>query len=947
MDNGLEGPIKVSMDYMYLHERTNKYKETKHNPPHLILVEHRHGRCWAYQVPNKGVHDKASWLPRRIVQDLDNNGLEDAKIQLKSDQVPSIVKLQTAVQEIRPGMVIPTNSPVAESQCNGRVENIIRRVQEKVRTLRHQLESNIRYKISDDAPIMSWLVRWAAELLSKYFPGGDGRIPYERIRQESCAVPIAPFGESVMHLPLTTVKRNKGEPVKKMGVYLGTNERTEESVIGIDRGVVKCRSINRLVKEDRWNKDIVLNMRGTTWEPVPGVDGDHVPVDIDEDGFAQHENHDRQPSEAIDDECTQEVQPRINHDKLFVSRKAVQKYGPIDGCPACKVITRYGNLIGRIGYNHSDTCRARIIGFMEKDPEYGGLVQKHDRQQEGDNVEMIITEQMEETRGHVKKAIHSIQQQMKMEHCDVSNQLDATMLKMLIGKIEMAEVYSPPRVTEVARKMGLRAGWSLDITICDKDGRNWDFNNVEMRNRAVRKALTDEPLLLIGSPMCTAFSTMNRINYARMSDEDVKQRIEYGRKHIQFCAKLYAMQWRAGRYLLHEHPEGASSWQEECIANMLCKEGVMRVNGDQCPYGLQTKDGAKVGLARKATGFMTNSICIAQKLDKRCPNPSGNPIHQHIVLDNGRTRAAQIYPEKLCKAICEGLQEQIRKDERGQFLLMNLDNDGTTSSAELQNSAQKIKHKYPTVEEDNDEDLEAAWDDVSGMEFDPKMVKAARQEEIEYVRKIHLYDKVPISECKRTIGRMPIIVRWVDINKGDRETPNYRSRIVAREINTYNRDDLFAATPPLEALKNILSIIATANKGEVIMVNDISLAFFHARVERDVYVQLPEEDKEVGDDNMCGKLRPSMYGTRDAAQNWYKEYSQQLIGIGFTQGKASPCTLYHPTRNIRTYVHGDDYVSSGMPKELEWMKKELEKIPGQDPSLGAGQGPIARGKDFK
>ena len=190
---------------------------------------------------------------------------------------------------------------------------------------------------------------------------------------------------------------------------------------------------------------------------------------------------------------------------------------------------------------------------------------------------------------------------------------------------------------------------------------------------------------------------------------------------------------------------------------------------------------------------------------------------------------------------------------------------------------------------------------------------------------MHLYDKVQISECKRMTGRMPITVRWIDTNKGDKEKPNYRSRVVARELNTHKRDDLFAATPPLEALKVILSMTAFANKGEVVTINDMSRAFFHAKTERDVYIQLPEEDGGVGEEHMCRKLRFSMYVTRDAAQNSYKEHSQQLIQVGFIHGVASPCTFYHPTHKIRTYVHGDDYVSTGLPKDLDWRKKELEK----------------------
>ena len=46
------------------------------------------------------------------------------------------------------------------------------------------------------------------------------------------------------------------------------------------------------------------------------------------------------------------------------------------------------------------------------------------------------------------------------------------------------------------------------------------------------------------------------------------------------------------------------------------------------------------------------------------------------------------------------------------------------------------------------------------------------------------------------------------------------------------------------------------------MVNDVSRAFSHAKVKRDVYVALPEEDKLAGDEGKCAKLEYSLYGTR-------------------------------------------------------------------------------------
>ena len=89
-------------------------------------------------------------------------------------------------------------------------------------------------------------------------------------------------------------------------------------------------------------------------------------------------------------------------------------------------------------------------------------------------------------------------------------------------------------------------------------------------------------------------------------------------------------------------------------------------------------------------------------------------------------------------------------------------------------------------------------------------------------------------------------------------------------------------------------------------------------------MQLFGEDRGLNEEGMCGKFGHSMYGTRGAAQNWFEEYSNQLCSVGFQQGKATPCVFNRPERRIRIMVHGDDYISTGMPKDFEWMKKQFE-----------------------
>ena len=76
-----------------------------------------------------------------------------------------------------------------------------------------------------------------------------------------------------------------------------------------------------------------------------------------------------------------------------------------------------------------------------------------------------------------------------------------------------------------------------------------------------------------------------------------------------------------------------------------------------------------------------------------------------------------------------------------------------------------------------------------------------------------MYHKVPIKECINKTGKMPIGTRWIDINKGDKETPEYRSRLVAKEIKRDSRKDVFAATPPIEAKRLLFSMATTKGIG--------------------------------------------------------------------------------------------------------------------------------------
>ena len=220
-------------------------------------------------------------------------------------------------------------------------------------------------------------------------------------------------------------------------------------------------------------------------------------------------------------------------------------------------------------------------------------------------------------------------------------------------------------------------------------------------------------------------------------------------------------------------------------------------------------------------------------------------------------------------------------------------------------------------------------DEVTGEPIPRVVADAAAEEECASMEAWGVWDVVPREQAYQRTGKAPTRTRWVRVNKGDAQKPDIRARLVGMEV-AYQKDvDFFSATPPLEALKSLLSWVSTRpGKGKQehgarkLMVVDAKKAHIHAWAQRELYIELPPERAQPG---MCGRLRRSLYGFRDAPALWEAYLASELERLGFVRGTACAATYYHPKWDVRAVVHGDDFCFAGHGHNLAKVRAAIDQ----------------------
>ena len=214
-------------------------------------------------------------------------------------------------------------------------------------------------------------------------------------------------------------------------------------------------------------------------------------------------------------------------------------------------------------------------------------------------------------------------------------------------QLDFAELFSPPRVTPIAQKMGLKVDMSthFDLSV------GWDVRKADHRQQFRDFQQKCCPRFLTLSPECRAYSQLMNVNWDRMDEATKEKIIHEGKLMWNFSLESAETQEEMENYFALEHPAGASSWKGERVQRLLRRPSVCLIEFDMCALGLSVVKSGE--LSKKSTKVLTNHPWLAYQLCLR--QCSGD--HQHVRLENGLPRRAQIYPEEFCRLLAQAAQD--------------------------------------------------------------------------------------------------------------------------------------------------------------------------------------------------------------------------------------------------------------------------------------------------
>ena len=179
----------------------------------------------------------------------------------------------------------------------------------------------------------------------------------------------------------------------------------------------------------------------------------------------------------------------------------------------------------------------------------------------------------------------------------------------------------------------------------------------------------------------------------------------------------------------------------------------------------------------------------------------------------------------------------------------------------------------------------------------------AAEEEIKGMQLSSSYELVP-----RPMGPSANVIdsKWVWKKKLDRwgRVKRFRARLVARGFKQVAGVDYFDTFAPVMRYKSLLILLTLAAERDFEVRHlDVPKAFLQATLNEAIFMEQPEGFHN-GDKNLVWRLVKSVYGIKQAPNNWNEELNQFLLSIGLARLKTDSCIYVKQCKSGRMLALG-------------------------------------------
>ena len=246
-----------------------------------------------------------------------------------------------------------------------------------------------------------------------------------------------------------------------------------------------------------------------------------------------------------------------------------------------------------------------------------------------------------------------------------------------------------------------------------------------------------------------------------------------------------------------------------------------------------------------------------------------------------------------------------------------------------------ITDDYVVYLQESDFDIGIRKDPVSfsqAMESDDSSKwMEAMNEELKSMAHNGVWDLIELPNSCKLIG-----CKWVFKTKRNAKgnIERFKARLVAKGFTQKEGIDYKDTFSPVSKKYLLIIIMALIAHFDLELHQmDVKTAFLNGNLDKDIYMEQPEEFAKKGNEHLICKLNKSIYGLKQASRQWYIKFNNTITSFGFKENIVDQCIYLKVSRSkfIFLILYVDDILLASndlglLSETKEYLSKNFHMV---------------------